>query len=483
MSRRGGGVVSSVIFKLTETVGVKVVGLVVNIVLARLLAPSLFGVVAVMTAAINIVQIFVQSGLNDALIQNEDTTDQDYSTIFYVSETIALLCFLLLYFTAPFLMSFFHMAGYTLHMRVMLLSLFFFALNTVQIAKFSRDMQFSRMFVCQMSATVISGGLGIAMALLHMGIWALVVYSLVSPALACLTYAIGMDWRPRAEFSPERARKLFGFGSKMMVAAALTSLFANLRTFIIGRIYTSEELGMYSRGDQFPNIIASTLDSGLSSVMLPVYSGRQDEKSSLVGMIRQTMRYGAFLNFPAMIGLCTVARPMVELIYTEKWLACVPFIQVLSLSNMSASILSPWLVSIKAIGRSDIYMKLEIVRRIMMIIVLLISLLFDSLIAIALGWLVSSLLDILVVFLVMRRILDYRFRWVAEDTFKTLLAAGVMGGCVWLIGLTGLTNMLKLLIQVAAGGGVYALLSAMLKNESMDFFKGIALNALSKLRR
>lgn len=464
-------VISSMLFKAMEKIGGKAIGFIVSVVLARLIAPELFGVLAIIMAIVSIVQVFVDSGLNVSLIQNKTTTISDYSTVFYISLSIAIVIYLILFFLAHTILDFFNMAEFKLQFRVLLIIVLFYAYNSIQTAQLTREMKFKQMFICHMISIVISGIIGITAAELGYGIWALVVYYVSNAVITCITFSVISEWHPQLVFSFDRAKLFFGFGVRMLGASLLTSFFYQLRTFVVGKLFSSADLAFYTRGDQIPNIISSTVDNVFKSVLLPVYARKQDSKDELLRILRRTIQLNSYLNFPAMCGLSATAFALVTIIYTSKWESCVLFLQILSFANMPASITSPCLVSIQAIGKGDTYLKLEVVRRIVMTIILIVSILFRSLSAIAYGWLISSIIDALLVVFVAKRIIGYSYGMMVKDVFPNLIASLTMFAIVCFIGImVNYGVMVTFIAQVFTGTITYLLISIIFKMDSFKYF-------------
>lgn len=473
-------VFSSLIFKFAERILVKTIGFVIGVILARLLEPELFGITAIVMAIVSVAQTFVDSGLNTALVQNEKTQEDDYSTVFYISMAIALILYSVIYFLTPFIAAYYNMVGYQRHIRILSLLLVLHALNSIQVAKLQRDLQFKHMLICQMVASVIAGAVGIGMACSGGGIWALVFYYLTNALVICITCGIASKWHPSLVFSLTRAKEFVSYGSKILGGGLLCSLFVNIRTFIIGKTYSSVELGLYSRGEQIPSIISTTIDSVFKSVMLPVLSRKQSNLSDVREMLRSTISINSYLNFPMMFGLMAVAPAAVVFLYTEKWSGCIPYLQLLGMANMAISISSPCLVAIKAIGRSDAFLKLEVVRRAAMVLALLVSLCFHSLIAIAIGWVISSMIDAVIVLIAARRLIGYSMGDMVRDVGPSFVLSAIMAVAVWVIGQIDMPVFVLLMIQVVCGIVIYIGLSAAVRANGYITLRRIIMSYFGK---
>ena len=464
-------IISSIIYKFIEKIGSKIVGFIIRIILARLLDPEVFGVIAIFMAIVAIMQTFVDSGMNIALIQNKTINVKDYSVVFYITFGIALILYIYSYITIPYFLSIFNMCGYEKQLRVLLIILFVYSFNSIQTAQLTREMKFKQIFICQLISNISSGIISILVAFKGLGIWALIIHYISNSIISCISYSFVTKWFPTLYFSFQRAKIFWGFGIKMLGSSLLTQLFTHIRTFTVGKVFSTSDLAYYSRGDQIPNLISSTLNSVFKAVMLPVYANKQDQIESLLNTLRKTIRFNSFLIFPSMFGLSALASSMVMILYTNKWIDCVPFVQVLSLANLSIAITSPCLVSIQAIGRSDSYFRLEIVRRIIMLGILVSSFLFKSLIAIAIGWLVSSFLDIFIVTWVVKKLLGYKIMMMLSDILPNIIMSIIIYIVIKVIGNLDINIMITFIVQLISGIISLLICSVLFRNPNFYMIK------------
>lgn len=473
-------VISSLAYKFIERLSVKGLGLVVSIVLARLLVPEAFGQIAIMTVFINLSQVIVEGGFTTALIQRGDVTERDYSTVFYINFALAVVCFLLLQVTAPFISAYYEQ-DITKPLRVYSFTVFFNAFNALQLARMQKNMHFRKTMVCSLIATIISGVVGIAAAYLNWGLWALIIYYMVHSVIMCITAAFAEKWLPKFEFSLSRAKILFDYGWKMFVSAVLCSLYGDIRSLVIGKQFSSDDLAYYNRGQQFPQVISHTMDSAIQSVMFPTMASVQDEKGKLEKLLRSAVTMGAFVIMPTMFGLAAVSEPVVKLLLTDKWLPCVPYMQWLCVANAALPVLSSNLIAIKACGRSDIYMRLEFIRRVVMLAILVFSLLvFRSVLAIAISFCISYWLDAVLSMMPVKRLLNYGPGKQFADIWKIILSAFIMFVVVQCIAMLPLNSILLLLVQILAGMIVYIGLGFVLKIESLKMLMNLLRKLLGK---
>lgn len=448
-------VISSLVYKFIERLSVKGLGLVISIVLARMLAPEEFGQIAIMTVFINLSQVIVEGGFTTALIQRKDVTERDYSTVFFINIALAAMCFLTLQMAAPWISSYYQQ-DITLPLRIYAVTVFFGAFNALQLARLQKRMQFRKMMISSLVATIISGVAGILGAYCGLGLWALILYHLMNSVMVCITVAFVEKWLPKFEFSLNRAKILFSYGWKMFVSAVLCSLYGDIRSLVIGKKFSSDDLAYYNRGQQFPQIISNTLDSSIQSVMFPTMAEVQDERTKLARMLRKAQTMGTYVVVPVMLGLAAVSKGVVELLLTEKWLPCVPYMQWLCIANAAIPISSSNLIAIKSSGRSDIYMRLEMIRRVAMLAVLLVSVfVFKSVLAIAIGCCISTWLDAIIAMAPAKRLMGYGILAQLGDLWRILLAAGVMFVSVQAMNLLPLHNALLLPAQILVGVVLY----------------------------
>ena len=476
-------VISSLIYKFIERLSVKGLGLIISIILARLLAPEAFGQIAIMNVFINLSQVIVEGGFTTALIQSKDVTERDYSTVFFINLGLAIVCYISLRTVAPWV-SAYYAQDITRPLQVYAVTVFFGAFNALQLARMQKRMEFRKIMICSLIATVISGTAGIIAAYCGLGLWALVLYNILNNVIVCVTAALAEKWLPKFEFSLLRAKALFSYGWKMFVSAALCSLYGDIRSLVIGKKFSGNDLAYYNRGQQFPQVISHTLDSAIQSVMFPTMAAVQDEKSKLAGMLRSAQTMGAYVIMPVMFGLAAVSEAVVRLLLTEKWLPCVPYMQWLCLANAAVPVISSNLIALKASGRSDIYMRLEMVRRVVMLAILLVSIfVFQSVEAIAIGFCISNWLDAVISMVPARRLLDYGIGAQLADLWKIILASVIMFAAVQIMNLLQWNSGLLLVAQIVSGVAVYIATGFILNLEPQKILVKFAVKILDKNKK
>lgn len=457
-------ILSSLFWKLMERGGTQGIQFIVQLVLARLLAPEQFGVIAIVMVFINLAQVFVQSGFNTALIQKKDADEVDFSSIFFLSMGIAGILYSLMYISAPYIASFYEYDILTPVLRVISLTLFAGAFNSIQNAFVSRNLWFKKLFKSSLGAILISGALGIIAAYQGLGIWALVIQQLVNQVSITIIMWFTVRWRPKLLFSFSRVKVLFSFGWKLLASSLLNVLYLDLRTLIIGRIYNPSTLGYYDRGRQFPKVLVSNIDGSIQSVMLPTLSAHQDNKNRVKEMMRRAIVTSSFVIFAMMAGLAVVAEPLVKILLTEKWLPAVPFLQIFCISYALMPIHTANLQAINAMGRSDIFLRLEVIKKIYGLIVLAISLPFGAY-AIAIGSVLTGVISSFVNAYPNKKLLNYSYKEQWTDIMPSLLISIVMGVAVYLFNFLSIAVWKILFLQVGAGIIIYLGLAKIFKLE------------------
>jgi O-antigen/teichoic acid export membrane protein len=461
-------VFSSLVWKLLERGGTQGIQFLIQIVLARLLAAEQFGTIAIVMVFINIAQVFVQSGFNTALIQKKDADDVDFSSVFYLSLALAGILYLIIFLSAPIIARFYKDDILVPVIRVLSLTLFFGTLNSIQNAYIARNLMFKKLFKSSLGAIIISGSFGLFAAYQGLGVWALVVQQLTNQMTISIIMWFTVKWRPKFIFSIARVKDLFSYGWKLLASSLLNTLYLEIRTLFIGRMYTSSTLGYYNRGQQFPKVIVSNIDGSIQSVMLPTLSAHQDDKKKVKDMMRRAIMTSSFLIFPMMIGMAVVAEPLVKIVLTDKWLPAVPFLQIFCISYALIPIHTANLQAINAMGRSDIFLRLEVVKKLLGLVILGISLPF-GVYAIAIGQVISAIISTFINVYPNKHLLNYSYREQWADIMPSLVLAVIMGITVYMFNLINIAAWKVLGLQLVVGVGSYIGLTKIFRVESLSY--------------
>lgn len=473
--------ITGLIWKFLENIGTYGVSFVVSLVLARLLMPSDYGTIAIITIFISLANIFAQCGFGTALIQRKDVAEDDFSSVLILSFVISVVIYIILFICAPFIAAFYDMPILSPVLRVLAIRILIAPFNSVQESFVVRDMQFKKLFYRSLGATLPSGVIGIAMAYMGFGVWALVAQQLLNAVFMSIIMRFTISWRPKLVFRTKRLKSLFSFSWKLLISSLMNTLYSNIRSLIIGKLYNSEMLGYYNRGWQIPNFVTSNINGSIQSVMLPTLSKVQDNKQRTKAILRRSITMSSFLIFPLMAGLAACAEPMVKLILTEKWLPCVPFLQINCIVYATTPIHTANLQAINAIGRSDVFLKLETIKKAigLMVIAATVPL---GVYAIALGGVFNSLIFMFVNAHPNKKLLDYGYAEQITDVLPNICYSAVMFVCVYFVSKLHLPNLLTLLVQVFVGVGIYWLLARLTNSENLAYIISTLKTAITKGR-
>ena len=461
-------VLSNFFWRFFERCGAQGVTFIVSIVLARLLDPDVYGTVALVTVFTTIMQVFVDSGMGNALIQKKEADDLDFSSVFFFNIAVCSLLYLIMFIAAPFIAAFYKMPELTSVVRVLSLILIISGVKNVQQAYVSRNMQFKKFFFSTIGGTIGAAVVGIVMAYLGFGVWALVAQMLFNAAVDTLILWITVKWRPKMMFSFQRLKTLFSFGWKLLVSSLLDTVYNDLRQLIIGKIYSKNDLAFYNQGQKFPHLIVTNINTSIDSVLLPTMSKAQDDKNAVRSMTRRAIKTSTYIMMPVMIGLAVCAEPLISLILTDKWLPCVLFLRVFCITYAFYPIHTANLNAIKAMGRSDLFLKLEILKKIIGLTAILITM-WISVEAMAYSLLVTTLLNQIINSWPNKKLLGYSYLEQIKDMLPQIGLSLIMGAAIYLVQLAGFSNIYTLCIQIPLGIIIYIALSKLLHIESFEY--------------
>ena len=467
-------VFSGLAWVYSETIAAQAVTFIVTIILARLLSPDDYGTIALVTVFVNVSNVFVNSSFSYALVQKKDVDELDYHSMFWFNMAISLLLFCVLFFLAPFVSNFYSIPILCPVLRILALKVPISAYNSIQLAKVAKELKFKKSFISTSGSTLMSGVVGIIMAYNGLGIWALATQVIISALFNTIFLLTIVDWHPRLNFSLCRLIPLLKFGWKLLATGLMFAGYSELIKLIIGKRYSTDDLGYYDRGSHFPHFIASNIDTTINRVLFPTLSNHQDDRKRLLEVTRRSAKTSAFIMTPILFGLAITAPTIINLLLTEKWLPCVPFVQLMCFSWWLQPTQSCSIQGIKAIGRSDVYMRVEIFAKSFGISVLLLSIvLFDTTFAIACSLLCAQIFAVIMYGYYSQQLLGYKIR----DQLFDLLSCGLIGlimiVLVYMIGLFNLKGILLLSIQIVVGTIVYLLFSKLFKLEEFIYLIGL----------
>lgn len=450
------------IWRFAERVGAQGVRLLVEIILARLLLPDDYGLIALVTVFIHLLNVFVDSGLGNALIQKKNADDEDFSTVFWFNMVWCLILYSLLFAAAPFIAEFYRRPELSLLIRVLGIQIIISGVKNVEQAYVSRTMQFRKFFFATLGGTIGAAGIGIHMAYHGFGVWALVAQQLFNISVDTVILWLSVAWRPKFAFSLQRLKELFSYGWKLLVSSLLDTVYTDLRALIIGRSYSSSDLGFYNRGEQFPRLFVSNVNTAIDSVLLPAMSREQDNRQRVKAMTKRAICISTYIMAPCMMGLAFIAEPVVRLILTEKWIPCVPYLRVFCITFMLYPIHTANLNAIKAMGRSDLFLKLEIEKKLVGVAALLLTMRI-SVKAMAYSLLVTGICSQIINTGPNKELLDYSYSEQMKDVIPTIALAVFMGACVMCLQFIGLPDIVTVILQILAGVIIYIAGSLLLR--------------------
>ena len=452
---------------------------IVSIVLARILTPEDYGVVALVTVFTSILQVFVDSGLGTALIQKKNADDLDFSSVFYFNFVVCIVLYIIMFFTAPFISVFYNDSSLTSIVRVASLTIVISGVKGIQQAYVSRNMLFKRFFFATLGGTIFSAFIGIGLAYAGFGVWAIVAQQLSNTAIDTLILWITVKWRPKKMFSIKRLKELLNFGWKLLVSSLFNTVYNNLRNLIIGKYYSSADLAYYNQGDKFPNLIVTNINSSIDSVLLPTLSSAQDEKNRVKSMTRRAIKTSTYIMAPLMMGLAFCATPIVRLILTEKWMPCVPYLQIFCITYMFWPIHTANLNAINAMGRSDYFLKLEIVKKAIGMLLLLSTMHFGVMVM-AYSLLVTTVTSMIINSWPNKNLLGYSLKEQIIDIFPGIFLALLMGLAILLVRLLALPDIVTLAFQIPLGAVIYIGLSYVFKIEPFEYLLNMVKSTLKR---
>lgn len=464
-------VFSGLFWKFGERITAQIISLVVSVILARMLSPSDYGAVALVMVFITIANVFVSSGFGSALIQKKDADNLDFSSVFFINLGISIILYLVLFVSAPVIADFYNLPIMCPALRVLGIRIIVAAINSIQQAYVSRNMLFKRFFWSTLFGTLLSGVVGIAMAYNGYGVWALVAQYLTNTCTDTIVLWFTVRWRPELKCSWKRAKGLLSYGWKLLVSALIDTGYNQLRSLVIGKVYTSEDLAFYNQGDKYPSLIVTNINSSISGVLFPAMAKYQNDSERIKQMTRRAIQVSSYIMWPLMIGLGVVAEPLVRILLTDKWLPCVPFLRIFCFTYGLWPIHTANLQALNVMGRSDLFLKLEIIKKTIGLILLGVSIQYGP-IAIAWSLVISGIVSTFINAYPNVDLLNYKYTEQFKDLLPPMAMALVMAVIIYPIKFFDVSDIAVVTLQILIGGIVYVLLSIVSKNMSFKYLCG-----------
>lgn len=425
MEHLGKKVKNGVIWTFLERISTKAVQFILQLILARLLVPEDYGLCAILLAFINIATILINSGLPTALIQKEGVKSIDFSSVFYISFTLSCFFYLILFFSAPRIALFFNDSRLDSLIKVISITLIIGSYNSVQMTVMSKQLAFRKLFYANIIAIIISASISIIMAYNNYGVWSIVYQYIINRIAVTILLSIQIKWYPKLEFSFQRIKVLFSFGWKCMTSSLLSNVITDIYTATIGKFFTKAELGTYDTGTKIPSTISETFSSSLGSVLFPAFSTIQSDRPKLKSYVKKANIISSFLLFPIMFTAAALAKPIICILLSDKWINAIPFFQLACILYAFYPLHIANIQAINAIGRSDISLKNEITKKAIDILFLFIMI-HISLIYVAIGRVATSLIALWINTIPSKKFLNYPTMEQIKDIYKSLLISLIL---------------------------------------------------------
>lgn len=462
-----------IVWSFAQQFGTQIISFIVSLVLARILMPSDFGTIAVFGVFMNIGSVLIDGGLTNSLIRTQHPDDADFSTVFYFNLGTSILVYFLFVLVAPWVAVFFNMPELTQIIRVYALSLPIGAFSSVQQTVFTKKLDFKTQLKIQLPSLIIGGTIGIVLAYNGFGVWSLVYMALVQTLLSSLQFWFYSGWRPKKIFDKEKFRFHFDFGYKLALSGLIDTVFQNIYTIVIGKIYTATELGYYNKANSMQRLPVANISSALNKVTYPLFSKIQDDNVQLKYVYSQIMKMVIFFVAPLLIIMGVLGTPLFRFLFTEKWLPAVPYFRILCILGILYPIHSYNLNILKTKGRSDLFLKLEIIKKIITVITLLLTYRL-GIIGLLWGKVATSFVALFINCYYSGKFLSYSVWDQFKDLLPSILLSLCMGSVLWLFDahvMTDCEDFIRLLVGVILGIIIYVGTAFIFKFKELNFIK------------
>lgn len=461
-------ILTGLFYQYLQRLSTQAIQLFISIILARLLLPKDFGIVALIGVFISVSNVIIDSGFSNALIQKKEVDQKDYSTVFFLNLFLSILLYLLLFFTAPFIASFYQEPSLTPIIRIIAISIIFSGLSIIQTSVLTRDLAFKKSFKVNIISVLVSGAIGIVMAIKGYGIWSLVLYQLSAQMITVLGFWLVVGWRPAFIFDRGRISSLFNYGSKIFAGSVVGVVYNNVYNLVIGKQYNTSLLGFYNRGMLIPTLIVDTAANSLNGVMFPALSSIQDDIQKVKRIVKKMLKTSTFIIFLILAILAAQAKPLIVILLTDKWLLSVPFLQIVCLT---VSFYPIYLINISVLtsqGRSDLYLKATLWAKLISLVFIVACIPLGVYIMVFAGA-AGSFLSALFASKWSKNLIDYSIKEQFMDLLPSLVLSIISGLLVWLFSLLGLNYWMTLIFGSLLGLTVFFLLSLLINLETPKY--------------
>ena len=414
--------ISTTFWATIEKIGMLGIQFIIGMVLARLLSPSDYGIIAILMVFITIAQVFIDSGFGNALIRKQDCTNEDYSTAFYFNILVGVICYLVLFVTAPLIARFYNINLLTLVLRIYGLSLIFSSMTIVQNAILTQRLAFKSMTKCNLISSLSSGTIALVMAYYGWGVWALVFQTISSALLSILFLSLATKWKPDICFSKSSFDYLWSFGSKSLVSSLISSLYSNIYSLVIGKFYTSADLGYFNRGQSTSSLAPNIVSSVFNKSTLPLLSKAQNDRNGLILLYRKFIQLVAFVSFPLVFIMFALAKPFILFLLTDKWSGAIPYVQIFSISALTGAVGMINLNLLIALGRTDLTLKANVIKKTIGF-VFIAALITTSPMVLAVGCMLVDIMCYLVNLYYAKKVINLKYQTQLLDLLPYLLSS------------------------------------------------------------
>ena len=453
--------VNGFVWKFMEKIGSQAMQLIIQIILARILLPEEYGLVGLLTIFITISDVFILQGLTTALIQKKEADEMDFSSVFFSNIVISLILYLGLYFLSPWVAAFYNEPTLNDLMRVLSLNVIIGAFPAVHNAIMTRELDFKKSFIRNISNVLTQGFVGIPLAYFGFGAWAMVFSKLSGTCVGAIVLCITVKWSPKKIFSIFRVGELFKFSSKVLVTNLLNTIFNNIHSIVIGKYYSAMDVGYYQRGQQIPQAAMSSLDGAMTEVLYPSFSKIQTDAKLLKEAVRKSIAISMYMTLPVLWGLFAIAEPLTILLLTDKWVPSVSYMKLSCIVCMFWP-LSHRTHALNAIGRSDVTLKLSLIGKSVTVFFIVLCIDF-GIYALMLGTIVASVVNVFIASYYVKKYLGYTGRELLLDVFPSFVVALGMGLIVEGINVSETNLLLNVIVQIIAGMFIYFFVSYVFK--------------------
>ena len=457
-----GDIKSGLIWTFAERIAAQLVSTVVTIILARLLDPENYGVVAIVMVFINICNVFVTSGMGTALVQGKEITEKDYNSAFVISITISTFIYGVLFLGAPYVASFYQIEQLSNVIRVMGLALPVASINTIQQARIQRKMAFKRFFIATSYGTLLSGAIGIVMAIYGCGVWALVAQFLSNRIINTFIVSFIEKWIPSFVFFIDNAKKIFQFGWKVLATELVFTVESEIRSLMVGKVFGSMDLGFFEQGRKYPALIVQNINASINKVMLPAYAQRQDDLYALKELLRKSIRIGLYYLAPFLVIFAVVSDTLFPLIFTDKWNTCIPFVKVFCVAYLTRPLESSCHQALLGIGRSDTVLRIMTWIQLSDLLLIIIAVFYyKSVLYVAISSILVTIISLCLFLRYTHIYLSYSLKEQLADFCPILFIVLLVAIFVYFLGTFSINSAFKIIIQIVGGVLWYIMLSVL----------------------